>query len=222
MRSDYIAELPQSMSGLASRRGIVASLAGGLLAAGIGGLGADDADAKKKGKRRKKRKNKKEKNGPKIRIDATCLTSGGAGSGNGDGSVRFAQTFTALASGQLVEAELLVEKQAGSTGDFILRLSPVDGSGFPTNDVLAVTLAADASVPEDISTVTFVFGNPAAVVAGTEYALVLTRPGGDFIGAFGQLDNPCAGQRFFSPDQTAPFQLDSSGFDLEFATFVRS
>lgn len=221
MDTIHVDTMLHSLKSALSRRGVLAGLTGGLLATGFVIRDEDDAEAKKKGKRRKRGKNKKDKNKPKIRVDATCPTSGGSGSSN-DGNVRFAQTFTALASGPLVKAELLVEKEAGSTGDFILRLSVVDGSGFPTNDVLAVSVAADASVPDGVSTVTFSFASPATVVAGTEYALVLTRPGGDFIGAFGQTGNPCAGQRFFSPDQKQPFQLDSSGFDLGFTTFVRS
>jgi hypothetical protein len=222
METTPLVALLRRLSSSTSRRDVFASLSSGLFATGVVNF-ADDAAARKKGKRRKRGKSKKDKNKdkPKIRVDATCPTSGLSGSGN-VGDVRFAQTFAALASGPLVKAELLVEKEAGSTGDFILRLSAVDGSGFPTNDVLAVAVAADASVPDGVSTVTFTFANPASVVAGTEYALVLTRPGGDFIGAFGGLGNPCAGQRFFSPDQKHPFQLDSSGFDLEFTTFVRS
>jgi hypothetical protein len=217
-----VAAFTRTRMAAASRRGVLAGLTGGLLATGFIIRDEDDAEARKQHKRRKRGKNTKDKNKPKIRVDATCSTSGGVGSSSSDGNVRFAQTFSALASGPLVKAELLVEKQAGSTGDFILRLGPVDGSGFPTNEVLAVSVAADASVPDGVSTVTFTFANPASVVAGVEYALILTRPGGDFIGALGQLGNSCAGQRFFSPDQKQPFQLDSSGFDLEFTTFVRS
>jgi hypothetical protein len=176
----------------------------------------------KRRKRRKNRKSKNRKNNPKIRVDATCPTLGSVISSVTDGNFRFAQTFTALASGPLVKAEILASKEPGSDGDFVLRLSPVDASGVPTNEVLAETSVAAANMPDGVSTVTFTFGNPAPVVAGGEYALVLTRPGGTFVAWSGQLGNPCAGQHFFSADQEKPFQPDTSGVDRDFTTFVRS
>jgi hypothetical protein len=211
----------------ASRRGALAALTGGLLAAHPFAREIDETEASKKSKRRKRRKNKKNKNrqnDPKVRVDAMCPTLGSVVSSITDGNVRFAQTFTALSSGPLVKAEILASKEPESEGDFVLRLSPVDASGVPTNEVLAEASVAPANVPDGTSTVTFTFRNPAPVVAGTEYALVLTRPGGTFVAWSGQFGNPCAGQHFLSADQEKPFQPTALGvdIDLDFTTFVRS
>ncbi len=226
MNSTQHAALLRSITGLASRRGIIAGLASGLLATGIVADNVDEAEARKKGKRKnKKRKNKKNKNrqdDPKVRVDATCPNLGSIISSVTDGNFRFAQTFFAVRSGPLVTAVILSNKEPGSDGDFVLRLSPVDASGVPTNEVLAEASIASADAPDGVSTFTFAFSNPAPVVAGTEYALVLTRPGGTFVAWVGQSSAPCSGQRFFSNDQEKPFQPDPSGFDLAFTTFVKS
>jgi hypothetical protein len=68
-------------------------------------------------------------------------------------------------------------KQLGKDGDYVLRLSPLDGSGVPTNTVLVETAAADATVPLGESMVSFSFAAPFFVAAGTQYALVLTQRG---------------------------------------------
>jgi hypothetical protein len=81
---------------------------------------------------------------------------------------------------------------------------------------------ADNLVLDIFATLTFGFPNPATVVAGTQYALVLTRPGSDQLEAIGTFDNPCAGRAFSSPNQTAPFVEDDEGFDMTFTTFVAS
>jgi hypothetical protein len=131
-----------------------------------------------------------------------------------------AQTFVALASGALVSAQLPLVKQPGTAGEYLLRLGPVDGSGLPTNDVLAETSVSNLSVPTGSSTVTFTFANPAAVAAGTQYALILTRPGSTHLQWDGHLGDTCAGRGFVSTDQAAPFAEEIEGLDLIFTTFV--
>ena len=169
-----------------------------------------------------------------TRVDATCSELPGAnksGAANPDRDTRYAQTFTPLASGLLVTAQLPIIKKEGSVGDFILRLVPVDGSGIPTNGVLAETTVANADVVGgslDLGTespVTFRFGAPASVEAGSQYSLVLTRPSdpGTWVWT-GDLANPCAGRSFQSPNQTEPFAVIAGGigFDFTFMTFVSS
>lgn len=216
----------RSITGRASRRGIIASLARGLFAIGIGSVTVDDVEASKKRKRRKRKNKKKDKNprpsGPVTRADATCAASNRVVFSAFDGNLRIAQTFFAVKSGPLVTAVILSSKEPGSDGDFVLRLSPVDASRVPTNEVLAEASVVAATVPDGVSTFTFAFSNPAPVVAGTEYALVLTRPGGTFVAWVGQSDTPCSGQRFFSNDQDKPFQPDPNVLDLGFTTFVKS
>lgn len=222
MNATRLAALRRSLTMAASRRAVLESLAAGVLVAGPFARLADDAAARKKSKGKKNRKNKKRKNSKaKTRTDARC-------SGPSDGSSvrppapgpRIAQTFAALRSGELVSAEIEAESP-GASGDFILRLAPLDSAGLPTNIVLAESLVARAEVPAGPATVRFTFPNPASVVAGTEYALVLTRFAGDGFAWNGRNLDPCAGRSFGSADQSAPFQ-ENEGLDLIFTTFVRS
>jgi hypothetical protein len=90
---------------------------------------------------------------------------------------------------------------------------------------LVQSSVANANVPSGGSEgvpVTFTFSTPAAVVAGTQYALVLTRPEGNLLEWRGSLGNPCTGRTFYSPNQTEPFTVLSDGLDLNFLTFVSS
>jgi hypothetical protein len=200
-------------------------------------------EAKKKHRKKRKKKTKTPQPLPppppssspsppdlRTRVDATCADGSHENAEGGDGNDRLAQTFTALTTGLLVTAQLPILKGMGSVGDFILRLAPIDGSGIPTNGVLAEATVANADVPGcscqpwEASLVTFRFAAPATVEAGTQYALVLTRSGSDFLGWTGDLGNPCAGRAFRSLDQTAPFAVlaGASGFDFTFMTFVSS
>jgi hypothetical protein len=65
------------------------------------------------------------------------------------------------------------------------------------------------------------FANPPSVVAGQQYALILTRPGAPWVAWVGDVNNPCDGTAFASNTQTGDFFND--GFrstDNFFATFV--
>ena len=92
MDSQHVEDIARSLAGDSSRRGLLAALTASLLTCLPLAL---NADAKKK----KRRKNTK-KSHPKIRTDASCPGPGSGGSGNMGG--RFAQTFTAKRSGDLV------------------------------------------------------------------------------------------------------------------------
>jgi hypothetical protein len=234
METRDIASLINALTIAASRRGLLAVLGGGLLLPHLPGLRLAETLAKQNGSRHRKRKRqtkrKKRKNrnqqiapAPVTRVDATC------GAGNlgtlplPEENVRLAQTFTALASGPLVGADLRIGKPNGAGGDFVLRLSPVQQSGEtlpPTNDVLAETAIAEASLPVGELTANFVFANPFPVVAGTTYALVLSRPGGGSFSWIRSVDDICPGGAFTSPDETGGF-LDTFG-DFFFTTFVTS
>jgi hypothetical protein len=228
----------RALTTAASRRRLLAALTGGLLVPGLLGLGTDETGAKRNSQRRRKRKRqakrKKRKGGnqqsppppsaaPVTRVDATCAAGGLGVFLLAEENSRLAQTFTALASGPLVRADLKMAKPAGVGSDFVLRLSPVRDSGeviVPTNDVLAETAVAEASMPVGGSTVTFAFATPFSVVAGTTYALVLSRPGGGKFVWVGSETNPCPGGGFIGPDQTGSF-LDTAT-DFFFTTFVTS
>ena len=245
METNHFDALLRALTG-ASRRSLLAGLVGGVLAAGSFGLGGEQAGAKRNGQhqrrrkrqeRRKKRKQGKDGNqqppspppssppsppppppAPVVRADARCVGNTDVDFGGADNS-RQAQTFTALSSGALVRAELTLGKDEDALDEWFLRLSPVDDAGVPTNDVLAETFVPDTSVPLGNSTVvTFDFANPPAVVAGTTYALVLTR--GEFFKWAARDGDPCQGAAFSSANQTAPF--NDVHTDYVFRTFVAS
>jgi hypothetical protein len=226
----HAAALLRSLGRTTSRRSVLAVLISGLIAAGLYAPEADETEAKKHGKRQKKRKRKKKDKpsptslpppGAVTRADATCPDPTGAFLIT-DGDERIAQTFTAIGNGALVRAELVIFKVQGTFGDYILHLGAVDAFGVPSNEVLAESVVANARVPANESTLTFSFANPATVATGTQYALVLTRPGSSQLEWLGSFGDPCFGRAFISPNQTTAFEADNTGLDLGFTTFVSS
>jgi hypothetical protein len=222
MDRSYLDELLRSLTTAPSRRGLLVALSSGLLVTGSLALGLDEVAARKnrqhrrkKHRRRKKRNNAQQSSPllptPAITGDATCNAIPNS-TNEAAGKNRLAQTFTALGSGPLVRTDLLLVKQVGEEDDYVLRLSPLDGAGVPTNTVLAETTLASATVPLGESLVRFSFAAPFAVVAGTEYALVLTRPGGDIFEWRFNSGDLCSGQSFVSLDQTGPFFAHSGDF----------
>jgi hypothetical protein len=222
MNSNSFGDLHQALTEALSRRGLLAVLSGALLTVPAFPLDISVTNARGHGKHRQKRKRRtrRTKRQPDPPLPPGPINTGGFLITTGD--QRIAQTFTALRTGPLVQAAVEILKGPGSTGDYILRLGTVDAAGVPTNEVLAASVVADRFVTDVFSTLTFDFANPATVVAGTEYALVLTRPGSTQLEAIGTFDNPCAGRAFSSPSQTAPFVEDDEGFDMTFTTFVAS
>lgn len=210
----------RSLTSATPRRAMLAGLTGGLISAGLPGLGVDVVEARKK---RRKRKKKRKDAKPKTRIDAFCAgLTGNGGMSIGSPDARLAQTFTALRSGQLVRAEVQISELSDVSGDFLLQIATVDDAGVPTNELLASATVADAKVPDGRSSVAFTFTNPATVEAGKLYALILTRPGAESLLWVGDLGNPCGGQSFDSDSQTAPFEPFVADIDVIYTTFVRS
>jgi hypothetical protein len=207
---------------MASRRGILGGLASLLAAAGIATIEIDEAEARKRSRRRKRRTDRKDNKPLKTRADASCPGPPDFGLSFPEGNVRFAQTFRARASGPLVSAELQLSKREGSEGDYLLRLSPLDGSGFPTNEVLAEASVANADVPAGGPIVLFTFTEPSPVRRGVAYALVMTRTAGD-VGWNARAEGICSGRTFRSDGQTGPFDEGvGGGGDFIYTTFVRS
>lgn len=226
--------IPQlrTLTAAATRRALLAIVSGGLLLPYLPGMGSAASEARQRGKhhrkRRPKQKRKQRNTGaqvppppslpvPVARVDAKCVGSGDFDFG-GIENGRLAQTFTAIASGALVRAELTVAKNEDALDEWILRLSPVDDAGVPSNRVLAETTIPDASVPIGRATVTFAFAKPFSVVAGTTYALVLTR--GEFFSWTVRNGILCPGLSFTSSTQTGPFFVADNQFI--FTTFVAS
>jgi hypothetical protein len=225
--------LVRSLSAPSSRRGLLRGASATALALAATRLPADtEAKKKKKGKKKKNRKQDSTNQppisppstpatAPYTKTDAVCPGPSNDAFGIVDLNARLAQTFTAIASGPLVSAELRLTEPAGSTGDYVLRLSPIDAAGIPTNTVLAETQVADGNVPNGQSTVTFDFANPASVEAGVSYALVVTRPGSNQLVWVGQTGNACTGTAFMSPSQDAAF-IAVGNIDFTFTTYVTS
>jgi len=184
-------------------------------------------EAKKAKKKHKKKKHKKQSATPQTpatpvtKADAVCPGPTNDAYAIGGVDWRLAQTFTALTSGSLVKAELLLSEPAGSLGDYVLRIAPADGAGIPTNIILAETAVLDIDVPNGKSTVSFTFANPASVVAGNSYALVLTRPGSDKLVWLGHIGDSCTGTTYLSESQFGEF-VAVGNIDLIFQTFVNS
>ena len=90
-----------------------------------------------------------------------------------------AQTFTSQVSGSLTRAEVALVVPGGSTaGDFVIQIRTVDSSGTPTQTILATAVFPDESVVEN-ALASVSFPSPATVVAGQQYAIVVSRPDSD-------------------------------------------
>jgi hypothetical protein len=109
---------------------------------------------------------------------------------------RDVQTFTAQRTGSLVRGETEISKPGGAA-DWVMQIVTTDGSGTPTNNVLASTTIANASVPDGDSRIVGLFASPASVVAGQQLGLLITRPGESYT-LRDRSDIPCPGQEFFS------------------------
>jgi len=162
----------------ATRRGVVAGLGRGMVAALslalIGSTGVADADAKgKKQKKHKKHTKPQAATGPGYcALDGPALwvTTG-----------RVAQTFLPPKGGQLTKAAIFLQS---NPADFTLTfdIRPVDGAGVPTNTVLAshtVTNIPTTAFAGPPRLVTANFVTPATLTLGQQYALSVTGPGTD-------------------------------------------
>lgn len=152
--------------------------------------------------------------------DASCQPT----PDTGQAGAKFAQTFTALHTGKLTTATMKTNKPAGTTNDYLMEIRTVDGSGVPTATVLASASVPAAGLPDDTwADITTTFSSPASVVAGQQYALVLSRPGSNLF-AESRADNPCPGGAGYSAAvSTDPFTLDcfpTCSPDRYFAVFV--
>ena len=129
-----------------------------------------------------------------------------------------AQTFTALNSGQLTSARLELGKASSTTGDFVFQIATVNDSGVPTQTVLASTTASDASVPIGLDTtpVTASFASPASIVAGQQYALVVTRSS-EYVLDLRQMSS-CPGGGFTNTG--GGYTPNNPNLDLVYAIFV--
>jgi hypothetical protein len=151
---------------------------------------------------------------------ATAAVSGGNCPGPTNGqvlpSVRNAQTFTAQATGHLLQGQIEIDKTA-SGGAFTMTLYATDGSGTPTNTELGSTVIGDAAVPSGISNLTGVFSSPPSVVAGQVYALGVSRSPntGWSIRERGGAGDACPGTEFISGSANGSW-FNDGGTDLDY------
>jgi hypothetical protein len=149
----------------------------------------------------------------------------------GGTAARFAQTFSPINGGYLTAVRLFVD-EVGHGGDYLVQITPVSGSNVAPTDplvVLAQATIADSSIPTNgVNQSTQVeadFPNPPAVLASSEYAIVLKRPGdpnGIGIGTKSTPHpDPCAfGGLYHSNDDSSPWIGPLSSDDAVFSTFM--
>jgi hypothetical protein len=142
------------------------------------------------------------------------------------GTSRFGQTFTALGSGELVRVQVaLYEEDApGAGGPYEISINTTGGDGLPTDTELASTSIPDAAVAPGHSLADAVFAAPASVIAGQRYAIVITRPTADQLGAGIREGNDCAtGAAYLSFAPSGPFEQfgpDPDMVDIVFNAFL--
>jgi hypothetical protein len=184
---------------------------------------------------------------PQVVPDAACPQNQGPLNGQGfgvgdlpgvvDGGVPWSQTFTAIRTGKLTSAQVLIRdgSPVSQVGDVVIQIRKVDASGVPTNRVLASTVVpASELVPNPgppflFITVTANFGRhgAASVVAGQRYALYVTTSGTpDFYSVVTNANNPCEGTLYVETSMgfvnSGPLGGDPGNpeGDMIFATYV--
>jgi hypothetical protein len=174
-----------------------------------------------------------------IVVCAVCLLVPGAAlagtldqeqtDGSGPGTVvtafgpqSLAQSFTAGASGRLDQVDLYLGWDATPTAPLTVEIRDMS-AGVP-DMVLASESIPASSVPGALAFVPIIFGTPASVVAGTQYAIVAYTASTDYyIWPEGAGVDPYAGGLAFYDQTSIPpstWRPDSVGDDLAFKTYV--
>jgi hypothetical protein len=134
-----------------------------------------------------------------------------------------AQTFTAGLSGALDRVDLALLRSDDTDGPLTVEIRDVAG-GAPGTTVLASAAVPPADVPTGgLAFVEVPFDSPAAVTAGSQYAIV-AYTGGDNVYRWGIVNggNPYAGGSAFTSGQSPPSTWSSASLssDLAFKTYV--
>jgi hypothetical protein len=214
---------PQQPIQIGSRRGVLRRLAGAAVAGlAVASLGNDSNAGKehKKRRRRKRRKNNRDpaQPTPEIRSDATCAPPEDNAFAIGP-LARLSQSFAAGLTGDLVRVDLGIDNRFGSSGSYLVRLVPFV-NGLPVDTTLATTTVAATALPASITRATFTFSQPARVVAGDSYALVLSTDGDTDFSWTSRTGAACAGRAFVANGVSAAFE-PRSDLDFVFTTFVQ-
>lgn len=180
-----------------------------------GALPGGDVSA---GKKRRKKRKKRSVGGapsPVARADASCIVTNSIGAG--DGWNRVAQSFLALRTGQLTSASVLLQSNDDGM-DFDVEIRTVNQFGAP-DALLGGTTISDvpATVFPGPRRLAATFPTPIPVVAGTRYALVITKgANADFVAVAG---NPCADGNSFYGDVGGSY-FPAPNVDMHFETVV--
>jgi hypothetical protein len=151
------------------------------------------------------------------------------------GSHWIAQTFTAGIGGGLdqVDLDLSVIDFCPPDGSLTVAIESV-AAGVPSGVVLASATVAEASVPTTLSFVSVSFAAPAAVSAGTQYAIVASAPSAgatcpppnpshpqEYQWAISKQNPYAGGAALVSIDSGASWTAETSGsVDAAFKTYV--
>jgi hypothetical protein len=136
-----------------------------------------------------------------------------------------AQTFTAGLSGTLERVDLaLSQASTPSVGPLTVEIRNVDASGAPGTTVLASTEVPQPDVPtggsQALAFVEVAFDSPAAVAAGSQYAIVAYTGGFDFYQWGRATADLYAGGSAFDSFQSPPATWTIRPFDMAFKTYV--
>lgn len=145
-------------------------------------------------------------------------TSDTYGIGYWDTSQGAGNTFTAQMTGNLKRV-LLPLGRTGSGPDFKVQVRTTSG-GLPTGTILAETAVAAASIGSK-NWYQIEFATPAAVTAGTMYAITIVITGsGNTLFWYGNNNQYLSGTRVDSYNGGATWSADIYGFDFGFKTYI--
>jgi hypothetical protein len=171
------------------------------------------------GKKKRKRRKKKKPTTPAAvaRPDASCIVPDG-NTGNGAGAARVAQTFQALRTGQMTNATVSL-RVSGPGMDFGIEIWSVNEQDVPQTLLGGTTIRDVPSTgfpgPRPLAAT---FPNPVPVVAGTRYAIVVTKgDDADMVVASG---NPCPNGKMFTQDKISDPFTPAPNVDMFFETIV--
>jgi hypothetical protein len=103
-------------------------------------------------------------------------------------SSELAQTFTAGKTGLMTEVQLYMRY----TGSITVKIEATTAGGLPDHSAVPLATSAPVSPTSSPDWVTFLFGSPAAVTAGEQYAIVFVT--GNTVGAGGSIDTYAGGE----------------------------
>jgi hypothetical protein len=211
MDSGQFARLAQVIAGSTRRRMLGFGSAGalGVLGARLGAAGAEG----RKGKKKRKKKKKASPLHLAFRCPGPPTFVGFCASG-----CRVAQVFRTTRGGRLSRIQIHINKEADSTGDYVVYLMRVDNTDTPLHqplDILAATSIPDSDVPAGESLLTANFAGP-RLEAQTDYAAAVGRVGEQI--DVGTVSGTTCGGQIFSAHGLEAF--DSGSSDLVVSVFV--